>query len=451
MAEDAASVLEQFVQDVANLPAEIAHLLEEIQAKDQAVVKLRKDINKNDTSIQQHLKSQDFNCSNPHPKDKVYCDAVCSYFDKAQTAQNEKVALSDKAALLLDRQIKRLDFKIRDLQNEGAIQPDPQLPSLLTNTSLSTRLPPLSSNTTGPGSNTPLHPLSGNAGPSTTIANNPIQRLVQPAAGRPSHRHPSPLASSVPANAIAAHNIAAGRHNHARSPSTDTTKRRRMNPHHPGNLPAQSSSLRQSSMGPGTPKGVDGASRGSSAGPTANRPTKKGGPSARGAGAGASTAASAAPTSTASHARINALSTASSNTTHPNKKSTTSSSRKRGTKKSNTPASSADIDSDPAGASASASEEEDSRMEDVEEEPEDGEDDEDEGADDRKYCVCKQVSFGNMVACDNEGKCPYEWFHWSCVGIKAEPDGKWFCPDCRVRTREGREWAAAEKAGGRGG
>lgn len=97
-------------------------------------------------------------------------------------------------------------------------------------------------------------------------------------------------------------------------------------------------------------------------------------------------------------------------------------------------------------------------MEDVEEEEEeeevDGVDDEDEedddeGADDRKYCVCKQVSFGNMVACDNEGKCPYEWFHWSCVGIKAEPDGKWFCPDCRVKTREGREWwAVAEKGGG---
>ena len=82
-------------------------------------------------------------------------------------------------------------------------------------------------------------------------------------------------------------------------------------------------------------------------------------------------------------------------------------------------------------------------MEDVEEEPEE---EDDEGADDRKYCVCKQVSFGNMVACDND-KCPFEWFHWSCVGIKAEPDGKWFCPDCRVKPREGKEWAAAVAKG----
>ena len=34
-----------------------------------------------------------------------------------------------------------------------------------------------------------------------------------------------------------------------------------------------------------------------------------------------------------------------------------------------------------------------------------------------------------MVACDNED-CPYEWFHWSCVGLKSEPNGKWFCEEC---------------------
>lgn len=56
---------------------------------------------------------------------------------------------------------------------------------------------------------------------------------------------------------------------------------------------------------------------------------------------------------------------------------------------------------------------------------------EDEGADDRKYCFCKQVSWGDMVGCDNE-ECRYEWFHWSCVGIEKEPVGKWYCEECRV-------------------
>lgn len=34
-----------------------------------------------------------------------------------------------------------------------------------------------------------------------------------------------------------------------------------------------------------------------------------------------------------------------------------------------------------------------------------------------------------MVACDNDD-CPYQWFHWTCVGLKAEPKGDWLCPHC---------------------
>lgn len=55
-----------------------------------------------------------------------------------------------------------------------------------------------------------------------------------------------------------------------------------------------------------------------------------------------------------------------------------------------------------------------------------------EGDDERKYCTCRSVSYGNMVACDNE-ECPYEWFHWSCVGMTKEPVGAWFCEECRGR------------------
>ena len=55
---------------------------------------------------------------------------------------------------------------------------------------------------------------------------------------------------------------------------------------------------------------------------------------------------------------------------------------------------------------------------------------EEDGGDDKKYCTCRSVSYGNMVACDND-ECPYEWFHWSCVGLKSEPAGEWLCPECR--------------------
>mmetsp|Transcript_44870 Transcript_44870/g.61311 ORF Transcript_44870/g.61311 Transcript_44870/m.61311 type:complete len:265 (-) Transcript_44870:226-1020(-) len=46
------------------------------------------------------------------------------------------------------------------------------------------------------------------------------------------------------------------------------------------------------------------------------------------------------------------------------------------------------------------------------------------------YCVCRRVSFGEMVGCDNN-ECRYEWFHFECVGIDKQPEGEWFCPDCR--------------------
>lgn len=46
-----------------------------------------------------------------------------------------------------------------------------------------------------------------------------------------------------------------------------------------------------------------------------------------------------------------------------------------------------------------------------------------------RYCICNQVSYGDMVACDNED-CPFEWFHYPCVNITSSPKGKWYCPQC---------------------
>jgi inhibitor of growth protein 4 len=45
------------------------------------------------------------------------------------------------------------------------------------------------------------------------------------------------------------------------------------------------------------------------------------------------------------------------------------------------------------------------------------------------YCLCNQVSYGEMVACDNSD-CKIEWFHFGCVGVKEQPKGKWYCPNC---------------------
>lgn len=86
------------------------------------------------------------------------------------------------------------------------------------------------------------------------------------------------------------------------------------------------------------------------------------------------------------------------------------------------------------------------------------------------YCVCRQVAFGEMIACDNPevrrcsrwraslgamgcgpllssppssavhlSQCKYEWFHFRCVGITPsnKPKTRWFCPDCTRLRRKG--------------
>lgn len=50
--------------------------------------------------------------------------------------------------------------------------------------------------------------------------------------------------------------------------------------------------------------------------------------------------------------------------------------------------------------------------------------------DEPTYCLCDQISFGEMILCDND-LCPIEWFHFSCVSLSTKPKGKWFCPKCR--------------------
>ncbi|XP_043703349.1 PHD finger protein ING1 [Telopea speciosissima] len=50
------------------------------------------------------------------------------------------------------------------------------------------------------------------------------------------------------------------------------------------------------------------------------------------------------------------------------------------------------------------------------------------------YCYCNQISFGEMIACDNPD-CKIEWFHYGCVGLKDPPKGKWYCPDCASTKR----------------
>lgn len=52
------------------------------------------------------------------------------------------------------------------------------------------------------------------------------------------------------------------------------------------------------------------------------------------------------------------------------------------------------------------------------------------------YCLCHQVSYGEMIGCDNL-ECPIEWFHFGCVGLTQKPKNvKWYCPACTEKRKK---------------
>ncbi|XP_031566320.1 inhibitor of growth protein 3-like [Actinia tenebrosa] len=57
--------------------------------------------------------------------------------------------------------------------------------------------------------------------------------------------------------------------------------------------------------------------------------------------------------------------------------------------------------------------------------------------DEPRYCLCNQVSYGEMVGCDNPD-CAIEWFHYGCVGLTDAPKGKWYCPQCATQLKQKR-------------
>ncbi|RMD43016.1 hypothetical protein DV735_g2151, partial [Chaetothyriales sp. CBS 134920] len=126
-AEDPASVLDQFVYDAANLPAEIMHMMDEIQAKDSELSKYQSAINSRDSQIQKTIKSN--GVLEKHPKELEYSEQIKKNYEQIAELQNQKVILSDRATVILDQQLKKLDTAIRQLQNDGQLA-DMPLPSI---------------------------------------------------------------------------------------------------------------------------------------------------------------------------------------------------------------------------------------------------------------------------------------------------------------------------------
>lgn len=77
----------------------------------------------------------------------------------------------------------------------------------------------------------------------------------------------------------------------------------------------------------------------------------------------------------------------------------------------------------------------------------------------RAYCICGQVSFGEMIGCDDDD-CEIEWvsggfvstlwrladvqYHILCLGLDKPPEGNWICPQCKERRKKNPKKKAAK-------
>ncbi|KAI9654442.1 MAG: hypothetical protein M1831_005408 [Alyxoria varia] len=86
----------------------------------------------------------------------------------------------------------------------------------------------------------------------------------------------------------------------------------------------------------------------------------------------------------------------------------------------------------------------------AETEVEEADEDSEASENEPKYCHCGQVSYGQMIGCDNE-RCPREWFHLACVKMEKVPNSKtkWFCS--RACREEARGLKVEEARAGPGG
>lgn len=467
---DPALILDEWINRTQNLPEEIRHMQDEIAEKDRVYDKLIREIEEKDGRIQKWIKAH--GSHHPNPKEEEYRVAIRKNFVQAERLSDEKLKLTQKLQQTMDKHIRQLDVQIKLLydRNElGFTDPD-ELPSLLR---------PSAANVTN--SAPVVRPV--NATNPVTVALNPIVNSASQSSVRSSNlqirnaasqQHASASAPATPAASMIMNRQA---RESSAGPGSGVPKRGPRSNSGLGNLPTTSSGLaRHSSLGPGTPKGhqtASGVQRAGSAGPRATTKNassgagrKSGTPSSTAgrkkgtpaAGGGTSKsglsrvkrAAKNSPSSTAeselsdadsgsaeeSDARTGGRGTPALSRSGSNQ---ASSQNNPGTNKegSNERGASNGVTGPGTGGGPRTSHHPGSgghaRHRNADQDDEDDDDamdlDDEDGGDDKKYCICQNVSFGDMVACDNED-CPYEWFHWSCVGLKSEPNGTWFCPEC---------------------
>lgn len=471
---DPALILDDWANRVANLPEEIKFIQDEVAEKDRQVAECLRIIDNRDGRIQAWIKQQ--GSHTPNPREASYRTTINEQYSKAEQLSEDKLNLTRRLQVIMDRHLKVLDRQIKQLydRNEPGFTDPDDLPSLLRPSAANNSAP--SARAVNPSANPIITALSPLAIP-TGVAPGPKGASSQIRSIQTNVTHAA--SSSAPTSPAATMGVKRGTRESSAGPGTTGTLQR--GPRSAvglGSAPNPSSGLaRHSSLGPGTPKGhtaaaTGGVPRAGSAGPgrtaiksgTGAPSGRKGTPSGGVAGGRITkkgTPASGGPKSGLQRVRKSAKnspsSTAESELSEADSVENSGEDSDGPLVRRGTPAhggrshgggggSMSQIEGGSGGlgraqgtgpAPRTKREHHHHHGQSLDAHDDRTYVEDDEAGDDKKYCICQKVSFGDMIACDNE-ECPFEWFHWACVGLKSEPvaGGTWYCPVCTQHTKK---------------
>lgn len=486
-----------FATTVSNLPAEIAHILEEIRDKDLKFYEIRKRIQQRDNQIHKFIRTNGSLAENP--KEQSAYPKIRNDFERAAKLQNEKCDLAVLGLYAISKHLRKLQDKVKTLEDEGYVPPE----EILTDHSKQL-CEEISNHTINPTATTPIdfsilsedlsehNPLlqsmlyaaqtsavngtgisphqlqngaiNGHANgaiPSSTSASSLPSGYRNPAAAlnHSLHQHltnggsapNTPASSRQVGGATSAGRGANGRHSRASTGGSQASHTRKHSTlaysrsATPGNASSREGSVSDIGNGSASSNLTKEKSSGSTAANLAagsgsannlnltptGRPSKRqkvghGGAAAANQGASGTTKSSAGGSSGRQSVKVGSYAS-SRNATPSDDRGSNSAGATANTKSRKSSSGSSATDAKHAAsvdeALAGDSAEIDADTSIVQE------------GEDKVYCVCRQVSFGNMVACDND-ECPYEWFHWDCVGLVEPPQGTWYCPTCTKAMKE---------------
>jgi chromatin modification-related protein YNG2 len=116
---DTAATLDQYTQDLSNLPAELQYLLAELGTSDNNLYEIRKKISQKDSTIHRFIKQHGSLTKNP--KEIQLYPKIRDDFKSAEQLQREKVITANTALFLTAKHLVKLEADMEKLKSEGLL------------------------------------------------------------------------------------------------------------------------------------------------------------------------------------------------------------------------------------------------------------------------------------------------------------------------------------------